>query len=116
MDANSITSDANRTINLEVEDREKYRHWCPQSEKFAGGDALLTALEDGWQIIGVIFRQDFWHAGVRRAPVYQFNLSRGDEVMKMAFVQNPYVMRFVSECSVQVILMNQRKQIGQECW
>lgn len=105
-----------KKIHSGVEDREIYRHWCPHSEKFAGGDALLTALEEGWQIIGIIFRQDFWYAGVRRVPVYHFELYRPDEVIRMAVIQNPYVTRLVSECGVQVVLMNQRKQIGQERW
>jgi hypothetical protein len=35
---------------------------------------------------------------------------------QVAVIENPYVTRFVGECGAQVVLLNQRKQIGQEHW
>jgi hypothetical protein len=87
-----------------------YRHWSPVSEKYTGGDALLTAIDEGWTVDGVIFRQEFWLAGVRRVCIYHIDLRRGDEFAKMVVMQNPYVTRFVHELGRQVVLINQRKQ------
>ena len=58
----NIGDESNR---FDIEARKEYRHWCAD-EKYAGGDALLTVIDQGWVIGGVIFRQDFWHAGIRR--------------------------------------------------
>jgi hypothetical protein len=97
-------------------DEHFVRHWSPQSEKFASGDALITALANGWQVVGVIFRQEHWHAGARRVCVYHFKLSRNDETNTMIVVQNPYVSRFVDKLPVQVVLINQRKTMKGERW
>jgi hypothetical protein len=93
-----------------------YRHWSPVSEKYTGGDALLTALDDGWSVEGVIFRQEFWLAGVRRVCIYHIDLVRGDENAKMMVMQNPYVTRLMHEIGSQVVLMNQRKQTDFDRW
>lgn len=85
------------------------RHWSPESEKFGSGDALLHALDSGWHIDGVIFRQEFWHRGGRRVPVYHFHLHRADSAVQMAVVENPRVARLVSESGAQVVLLNLRK-------
>src|SRR5215213_10965032 len=86
-----------------------YRHWSPVSEKYTGGDALLTAIDEGWKVDGVIFRQEFWLAGVRRVCVFHVDLRRGDETAKMLVMQNPYVTRMVHDLGAQVVLINQRK-------
>jgi hypothetical protein len=93
-----------------------YRHWHPQSEKYTGGDALLTAIDEGWMVEGVIFRQEFWLAGVRRVCVFHIDLRRGDETAKMLVMQNPYVTRMVHELGAQVVLINQRKQTDYDRW
>lgn len=87
-----------------------YRHWDGNSEKYTGCDALLTALENGWQIEGVIFRQEFWLSGVRPVCVFHFDLVRGDESAKMRVVHNPYLVRLLNQIGVQVVAINQRKQ------
>lgn len=86
------------------------RHWCPVSEKFASGDALLSALDQGWTVEGVVFREDHWAAGVRRVPIYHIKLVRGDDCVTMIIVQNPFVQRLVNGLGVQLVLMNQRKE------
>ncbi len=93
-----------------------YRHWHPQSEKYTGGDAFLTALDAGWVVDGVIFRQEFWLAGVRRVCVFHVDLRRGDESAKMLVMQNPYVTRLMHELGTQVVLINQRKQTDYDRW
>lgn len=93
-----------------------YRHWSPISEKYTGGDALLTALDEGWVVDGVIFRQEFWLAGVRRVCVFHVDLRRDGETAKMQVIQNPYVTRMVHELGSQVVLINQRKQTDFDRW
>lgn len=99
-----------RQIEFERDDMvsETYRHWHAGSEKYTGGDALLTAIEDGWEIDGVIFRQEFWLAGVRRVCVYHIDLRRGLEKTRMLVTQNPFITRFLYEANNQVVLINQR--------
>ena len=86
-----------------------YRHWSPFSEKYTGGDALVTALDDGWKLQGVVFRQEFWLAGVRRVCLYHVELVRNGETTRMVVVQNPYVTRLLFGSDAQVVLINQRK-------
>ena len=76
----------------------------------------MTALEDGWRIVGVIFRQEYWLAGVRRVCVFHVELERDGEVAKMTVVHNPYVIRFLRESGAQVVLINQRRQTDFDRW
>ena len=93
-----------------------YRHWHQGSEKYTGGDALLTAIDNGWVVDGVIFRQEFWLAGVRRVCVFHVDLRRDGESAKMLVMQNPYVTRLMHELGSQVVLINQRKQTDYDRW
>jgi hypothetical protein len=99
-----------------IDEGDAYRHWSPDSEKFTSGEALFNALRDGWQVDGVIFRQDYWHRGGRRVPVYHFNLVRHGKHSKMVIIQNPFVDRLVQNSGIQVVLLNQRKMVGHERW
>lgn len=88
-----------------------YRHWDAGSEKYTGADALVTALENGWEIDGVVFRQEFWLSGVRPVCVYHFDLVRDGERAKMRVVNNPFLSCFLnSHEDIQVVAINQRKQ------
>jgi hypothetical protein len=106
----------NYTNDIDANIGRIYRHWHPESEKYTGGDALLTAIDEGWHVDGVIFRQEFWLAGVRRVCVFHVDLRRGDETAKMLVMQNPYVTRLVHELATQVVLINQRKQTDYDRW
>lgn len=99
-----------------MDEGSSYRHWSPNSEKFATTESLLNALESGWQIDGVVFRQEHWHRGGRRVPVYHFKLIQNSEVSHMVVVQNPVVDRLLTQFGVQVVLVNQRKPVGTERW
>jgi hypothetical protein len=85
------------------------RYWHPQSEKYAGGDALLTAIVDGWAVDDVVYREEFWHAGTRCTVVYHFELELGDEIRVMPMVVNPYVERFVAQMNFTVLPIEKRK-------
>ena len=94
---------------LGIEVGATYRHWCPLSEKYTGGDALFTALGNGWRPIGPVVREDFWLAGVRRICVYHVKLSDKSTTRTMAVIDSPSVSRFVRSFNVQVVQENQRK-------
>ncbi len=104
-----------REAETEVLD-EECRHWSPESERFAPGDALRTALEQDWQVHGVVFRQEHWHPGGRRNGVYHFRLERCGHIQTMVVVENPYVIRLLRDLRVQVVIMNQRKENLLERW
>jgi len=71
------------------------RHWSPRSEKYAGGDHLMTAIARGWEIGHSVIREEHWHAGVRLVCVYYFQLRRGDQEITMPVIGNPYVTRML---------------------
>jgi hypothetical protein len=109
-DINTMTKDIANLTEPQETDENVRRHWCPQSEKFATGETLAHLLENGWKIIGVVFRQEHWYAGGRRVPVYHFKLQSGSQIQHVAVIENPFVTRLVNNLTVQVVLINQRKQ------
>jgi hypothetical protein len=102
----------NHFTNFHVQYFDLKRHWCAPSEKYAGGDCLLSALDDGWEIDPLVRCEDHWHAGVRRVPVYHFTLTRNGEEMKMPVISNPFVERFVRHSDIQLVRMNERRVIS----
>ena len=91
------------------------RHWCPLSEPFTTGDALLTAVHRGWFVKGVIFRQEIWLSDVRRIFVYHVELQYDDQSRKMQVLENPFVERIVHQLA-QVVQLNQRKHTEYQRW
>jgi hypothetical protein len=79
------------------------QHWHPGSERFAGGDHLLTAVENGWEIDQCLL-VTHWYAGMRGVKVYNFSLKRGDQQMIMPVIDNPYIQRLIKEGVVSVIV------------
>jgi len=72
--------------------QDLYRHWHAESERYTGGDALNTALDEGWTINDVVNFQEIHHMGARGTVIYHFELTRGkDEAVTMPVVGNPYV-------------------------
>jgi hypothetical protein len=78
------------------------RHWSPQSQAFTGGDALCTALADGWTPHWIIFQQGFEFAGGRQVSVYHVLLHRDGVSVHMRIVENPTVARLIQSLGVQV--------------
>lgn len=72
------------------------QYWSPQSAQFAGGDHLLTALTNGWDIVSYEEKQH-WYAGSRCVTVYHFTLARNNEQMLMPVINNPYIERFLQQ-------------------
>jgi hypothetical protein len=97
-------------IALNVEDMEEgFRHWHPQSEKYAGGDALASALFCGWKMPDTVFVERHWHAGARRVNIYFVKLTRGNENMTMPVIGNPYVARLFLEQGTQIVAVGKHK-------
>lgn len=75
---------------------DSLRHWCPHSERFTGGDSLIYALENGWTLTGRVHSQRYsLRSGVRHVTVHTFKLRRGNTVILMNVIDNPYVSRLV---------------------
>ena len=102
----SITGEANAVDNLN-RFHSVYthtpRHWSPQSQRFAGGDALLTLLSSGWSIQEDVYYEEFWHGGSRCALIYHFTLTRGQQRAVMRVVDNPFIDRLLAELPVRVV-------------
>lgn len=84
------------------------RHWHPGSEKYAGGDALLTALDHDWDVKDTCYLEEFWHAGTRLVTIYHFELERGDEKMDMPVITTPYVRRILREQNFKILPIAER--------
>lgn len=71
------------------------RHWNALSERYAGGDSLATALEDGWIINQLLRVEDYLYRGIN-VRVYHLGLQRGDDCTEMRVLSNPYVSRILA--------------------
>lgn len=79
------------------------QHWSYSSERFAGGDNLLTALSRGWEIEETVHLKRHWFAGMRGIEIFHFTIQRDDITQTMAVVSNPYVYRFIKTHNLEVV-------------
>lgn len=105
-----VTSDA---LNAHVDYLDVTRHWHSASEKYAGGDALMTFLNDGWSLKETVFLEEYWHAGVRLVTIYHCELDQDGETVVMPVLANPYVSRILHILPVQIRALSERKAIKQ---
>jgi hypothetical protein len=87
-----------------------YHHWDSHSKAYAGGDQLATAVFLGWKLPDAVFVERHWLSEGRHVLVYHFRLTRGDENMTMAVINNPYVSRLVCERNLHVIAVRNQKK------
>jgi hypothetical protein len=78
------------------------RHWCPRSEAFTGGDALVTFLHNGWELAGDVAYEEEWRAG-RPVSIYFFPLARHGEHVLMPVIVNPYVEYVVVSLEARMV-------------
>jgi hypothetical protein len=83
--------------NFHVEYVDVSQHWSANSEPYAGGDCLVTALTRGWVMSPVIYVENKWYAGMRNVAIYHVELTRDDEIMVMPVLHNPWVARQISQ-------------------
>ena len=73
------------------------RHWCPLSQRYAGVDALLGRLDNGWKIRGGIGLDEHWFGETRRTLVYHFVLTRQNHSVTMSVLHNPVLERLLTQ-------------------
>ena len=95
---------------LMMEDVDFYRHWHPQSERFAGGDGLATALMLGWKLQVPILMDIYWCAGSRQVNVYHCHLVRDSQHLHMPVLRNPFMDRLVKHMELPIIVSEEPKQ------
>ncbi len=79
------------------------RHWCPLSEKYTGVDSLLSALLDGWEINRRVLRHETRISSYRSINIYYFELQRKSQIVTMAVVHNPHIVKVIQQYRLQVI-------------
>ena len=85
------------------------RHWSPQSQRYAGGDALLTFLNNGWEVQNEVYYEEFWQGGSRRTYIFDFVLSNDGQRVTMRVIDNPFVDRLMRELQVTVLPIAQAR-------
>jgi hypothetical protein len=98
----------------DLHSEDSKRHWCPQCEKFAGGETLQIALEDRWLPKGVIFRQTFWLMRRRQTNVYHVTLQRGNRLLELKIIDNPFVSRLIGQLGRQIVQLNEQHITAQQ--
>lgn len=78
------------------------QYWHPDSESFAGGDNLTTALENGWEIEKCALTKH-WYAGMRSVRIYEFTITKGERTIVMPVLDNPYVERFIIDTGIELM-------------
>lgn len=79
------------------------RHWHADSEQYTGGDALYTAIKDGWGVSSVVGFEERWRTGSRGTPIYYFELTRNGETVTMPVIGNPYVRRVIRAIRAKLV-------------
>jgi hypothetical protein len=96
------------SVDLHVDYPDMHRHWDSQSERYGGGDSLLTALQAGWEMNTVCWSEEYWHAGTRPVMIYHFELNRAAEKLHMPVVSNPFIQRLLDTLALEVKPIEQR--------
>jgi hypothetical protein len=89
-------------------------HWSAASQKYAGGDALITFLHDGWEMSETVFCEEYWHAGGRLVVIYYFELEREGETLAIPVLGNPFVHRMVNSLPVHLMPVGERERHKQQ--
>ncbi|MEO8613358.1 MAG: hypothetical protein ABI690_36040 [Chloroflexota bacterium] len=103
--------DAQNLSNLHYAYSYLVRHWHAESEKYAGGDALFTALDNGWDIDENVSFEEHWSAGAQCVVVFYFQLKRGGESMTMPVITNPFVRRVLNDMEAKLIPTKEPKKV-----
>ncbi len=101
----------NGLFAIEEDFIDTYRHWHPQSEPYAGGDALATALFMGWKSKNIVLLEHHWLGGSRRINIYHFELLHGDQSVAMPVISNPYVERLIVEQGLRVVHLSRSRPV-----
>ena len=102
----TLSQDIDNTIYMRT-----IRHWHGSSERWAGADCLLTAIDNGWKPSNNVYYQEFWLAGSRLVTIYHFELSRNGETIEMPVITNPYARRLLKVMPVNLQPFEEREII-----
>ena len=87
--------------NYHVDYIDVTQHWHSQSQKYAGGDSLVTAIDDGWTIDSV-WCESPWFAGMRSVTIYYFAMVRGSEQVTMPVIHTTYITALIHKLGIRV--------------
>jgi len=102
---------AQNLSNLHYAYSHLIRHWHAESEKYAGGDALFTALDNGWDMDETVTYEEHWNAGAQCVVVFYFRLKCGGDTMTMPVITNPFVRRMLTDMEAKLIPAKETKQV-----
>ena len=103
---------SSRTTNTHEKYTATYQHWCPQSEIYSGGDHLISAFREGWELVDdLVAVQQYWKSGSRPVSIYHFVLERDGETMIMPALHNPFIERFIMEQSLTLVYDKAQKKV-----
>lgn len=79
------------------------QHWDASSATFAGGDHLMTALDNDW-FVKECRLVKHWYTGARFVKIYEFHLiNDAGDTLTMPVIHNPYIERFIDEERIELI-------------
>lgn len=88
--------------NYHAEYMDVVQHWSPDTEHFAGGDALVTMMMRGWELGPTVYMEYKHFGGNRRVRLYHCILSNRGHEIDMPVVHNPYVNRLIRNMQLMV--------------
>ena len=93
-----------QTIYVHEKFTEQDVHWCSESEEYAAGNHLITALRSGWSLAAPrVEAKQVWRNRSRPLTVYHFLLARNHQTMLMPVLSNPYVERYIIQNQIAVV-------------
>lgn len=95
--------------NFHVSYVDVTQHWNPNSANYAGADALVTLLFDGWLPQPTVYLEQKWYAGLRHVKIYHIELRRGEERLVMPVILNPYVNRLIRNYDLRVVPLEEKE-------
>lgn len=88
--------------NYHVEYMDVTQHWSPDSERYGGGDCLITMMLRGWELDRKVLMEYKWFGGNRRVRIYHCTLTRAGDRIVLPVVHNPYVNRLIRTMQLTV--------------
>ncbi len=70
------------------------RYWCPETERYAPASALISFLDNGWEVKKVEIDQINYSSG-RFSTIYHFLLGRKGEAVHMPVISSPSISRLL---------------------
>jgi hypothetical protein len=92
-----------KSLSIDLEEISFLRHWDAESETYAGGDSLATALYLGWALGDTVLLKEHWHSGKRCVRVYYFELTHDETSLIMPVVCNPFIEKLITTSELQVM-------------